>query len=208
MPLFVKHTISVLYIHVPKTGGSSIEQFFELNGFRREFLDTGPDFSFNGYRHCSPQHMHAEHLRMAVRLSRLTYIFMTVRHPMKRLLSEFKTRVRDDGISTSLSAWVDDTFREYIADPFIIDNHIRPQSEFWIPGCDVFRQERGFGPDFVERLEQRTGMIFPERNVGHGNAGPDLPVREEEIEQVRPAVRQFYQPDFLTFGYSMAQAEA
>jgi hypothetical protein len=103
---------------------------------------------------------------------------------------------------------VDDTFREYIADPFIIDNHIRPQSEFWIPGCDVFRQERGFGPDFVERLEQRTGMIFPERNVGHGNAGPDLPVREEEIEQVRPAVRQFYQPDFLTFGYSMAQAEA
>jgi hypothetical protein len=201
MPLFVKHNVAVLYIHVPKTGGSSIEHFFEQNGFHCEFRDAGPGFCFNEYRHCSPQHMHAEQLRTAIRLSRVTYIFMTVRHPMSRLLSEFKTRVRDDGKPYKLASWVDRIFRNYIEDPFTIDNHIRPQSEFWIPGCDVFRQERGFGPALLARLEERAGPIFPHRTIGHGNTGPDMGIAEAEIAQIRPAVRQFYRQDFLTFGY-------
>lgn len=203
MPLFVKNDVAVLYIHVPKTGGSSIEHFFELNGFHCEFRDAGQTFSFNKYRHCSPQHMHAEQLHAAIRLRRVNYIFMTVRHPLSRLLSEFRTRVRDDRKPYRLMNWVDQTFRAYIDDPFIIDNHIRPQSEFLIQGCDVFRQERGYAA-LSAKLEERLGPIFPNRQIGHGNAGPDMAIGDAEIEAIRPVVRQFYRQDFLTFGYKAA----
>ena len=49
MPLFTKGDRSVLYIHVPKTGGTSIEHFFLSNGYAAEYLDTGGAGSLNPF---------------------------------------------------------------------------------------------------------------------------------------------------------------
>ena len=201
MPLFAKGGVSVLYIHVPKTGGSSIEQMFLANGFRSEFLDDRPGKSFNHFRKCSPQHLHAEPLLMLLRPARIKYIFMTVRHPLSRILSEYKMQVRVAKQPLPLSQWLDQMMKTYMDDPYTTDNHFRPQHEFLMPGCDVFRQEKGFGPAFMERLSERTGVIFDKDEVAHHNRGEGIDVDEAEIESIRPIARQFYREDFTTFGY-------
>jgi hypothetical protein len=201
MPLFVKGAVSVLYIHVPKTGGTSIEQMFVANGFRSEFLDDRPGRSFNRYRRCSPQHLHAQPLLMLLRPVRISFIFMTVRHPISRILSEYKMQIRVAKQPLPLVRWVDQIMKAYVEDPYHTDNHFRPQHEFLIPGCDVFRQEKGFGPVFLERLAERTGVAFAGAEVAHHNRDEGVDVDEGEIENIRPIVRQFYREDFTTFGY-------
>jgi len=201
MPLFVKDDVSVLYIHVPKTGGTSIEQFFLAHGFKSEFLDYVPETSFNTYRRCSPQHLHAEPLLVLLRPALIRYVFMTVRHPISRVVSEYKMQRRVGKRAVSLSQWLNRALSAYMDTPFALDNHVRPQHEFLIPGCDVFRQENGFGQAFVERLSERTGISFAGREMVNYNVdeGPD--VDEAEIANIRAAVRQFYRLDFATFGY-------
>lgn len=201
MPLFVKDGVSILYIHVPKTGGSSIEHFFLANGFRAEFLDFKPDFSFNDYRMCSPQHMHAALLLALIRPERMRYIFMTVRHPLSRIISEYKMQVRVNGEARALGPWVERQFGLYRIEKMTSDNHIRPQCEFVIPGCEVFKQEGGLGPALVLRIEQRTGLFLAHRRIGGENADDGLIIDEAEAESIRPMVEDFYRQDYEAFGY-------
>ena len=200
MPLFVKDDVSILYIHVPKTGGSTIEHFFLANGFRSEFLDDRSP-SFNAYRRCSPQHLHAAPLLLLLRPASIRYVFMTVRHPLSRIVSEYKMERRIGRRGRSLRHWLDRSLAAYMDDPFAGDNHFRPQHEFVIPGCDVFRQENGFGQVFVERLSERTGVAFAEGEMANHNVDGGQGVDEAEIEKIRSTVRQFYRLDFATFGY-------
>ena len=69
----------------------------------------------------------------------------------------------------ALSSWFDRAMTLFMDNPFAMDNHIRPQHEFLIPGCDVFRQEKGYGQVFLDRLSERTGMSFAENKVGNYN---------------------------------------
>jgi hypothetical protein len=200
MPLFVKQAKSALYVHVPKTGGSSIEQFFAGNGFRSEFLDANPKTSLNRFRLCSPQHMTAEQLLSLLRPTRIDYIFMTVRDPLTRILSEYKMRLRVAQETQSLSQWVTLSFRRFLEDPYTNDNHIRPQADFWIPGCDVFRQEDGFD-EIVSRIEARLGLPIEKRDMGSHNTDKGTVLDSDEVARITPLVRQFYRRDYLMFGY-------
>ena len=203
MPLFVKDDVSILYVHVPKTGGTSIEQFFFANGFRTEYFDNRSKSGFNDYRTCSPQHLHAAPLLMLLRPAKIRFIFMTVRHPLTRVLSEYKMQVRAAKRAIPLSPWFDLAMATYMDDPYTTDNHFRPQHEFLIPGCDVFRQEDGYGQAFVARLSERTGLAFAENKIGNYSADTGQSVDEEGIERIRPFVTQFYRHDFATFGYPL-----
>ncbi len=178
-----------------------MSSFFIANGFRSEFLDYRPEESFNHYRKCSPQHLHAAPLLMLLRPAKLRYVFMTVRHPLTRVLSEYKMQGRAARRAMPLSPWLDRAMTAYMDDPYTTDNHFRPQHEFIVPGCDVFRQEKGYGQVFLERLSERTGMSFEANTVGNYNADERQDVDEADIEKIRPFVRQFYRQDFAAFGY-------
>ena len=90
MPIFKKGKQDLLFIHVPKTGGTSIEKLFHLSGWRTAYLDLNlKGKSFNHLRICSPQHMHAEMLQQQLLIHKFSGIFMTVRHPYDRFRSEY-----------------------------------------------------------------------------------------------------------------------
>jgi hypothetical protein len=203
MPLFVRDKKAVLYIHVPKTGGSSIEQFFLANGFRAEFLDNAPRNSFNPWRRCSPQHMTAEQLLGLLRPVRMDHIFMTVREPLARLVSEYRMRLRDTPGTPGLELWLRRSLRQYPDDNCIFDNHLRPQSDFWMPGCEVVRQEHGFDGNFVAGLEERLGITFEHRGIGGFNRAEGADVTASEIAAIRPLVTAFYRQDYVRFGYKL-----
>lgn len=42
MPVFVKNQIKILFMHIPKAGGSSVEAAFMSSGFVMHFHDHGP----------------------------------------------------------------------------------------------------------------------------------------------------------------------
>ena len=119
MPLFTKQGQAVLYIHVPKTGGTSVEHFFIGNGFAADYMDTGGPKSLNQFRRCPPQHMHAEQILAVLRPSRCGYVFATVREPLARIVSEYRMRARGHAEFPRLPAWWEQSVKRYLEIPTI-----------------------------------------------------------------------------------------
>ena len=203
MPVFFKGSKRVLFIHVPKAGGTSIEAFFEANGFSTAYLDRGEDpGSLNAVRRCSPQHMDAALLRSLFFPAEFDYVFMTVRHPIRRLLSKFVMETASSQAAPSLEDWIFRVFPHVFADPGFMDNHLRPQSDFWLPEAAVFKLEDGFGEDFLARLEAGTGTIFTQRHVAHEmHAGLNMPDFSSLHPGAAEMIRTYYAQDFAKFGY-------
>ena len=218
MPVFVRDDIRLLYVHVPKTGGTSIERFFEQNGFAAFYSDPGGKSPLFPTMKCSPQHLHAEPLRAIFNTTAFKYSFMTVRNPVDRLVSEYVMRATEyrrrpagDRPFDDIDTWVEKTLSAYPDNPFMMDNHIRPQVEFWLPGadpskkgCDVFRQENGFAEAWVHRIAERLGCTLPHCSVGMAMRA-DREMRVVPGPECIAQIRAFYRRDFEFFGYD-AQA--
>ena len=134
MTVFTKKDQKILYIHVPKTGGTSIHEFFKCNGYEVSYYTEG----YKGL--CSPQHLHAELIKKKFDLSEFSYIFSTFRDPIERLISEYVWRsCIFDEINLSLETWIKLIFEHYhYHNNYVNDNHIRPQNEFYFEGLDVY----------------------------------------------------------------------
>jgi hypothetical protein len=205
MSVFIRDNLRVLYVHVPKTGGTAIEFFFEKNGFAASFVDRGGEGSIVPMMKCSPQHLHAEQLQSIFNLGRFSYSFMTVRNPVDRLLSEYRMRAVMQKSIEDVDTWIGNTLDAYPKNTFLIDNHIRPQVEFWFTGCDVYKHEAGFGESWVSRIAERLGCEF-------GYPEVEVAMRFPSSAKVRPnaasvaRIRDFYRRDFEFFGYDLASA--
>lgn len=207
MPIFKKDGRNILFVHVPKTGGSSIERVFRESGYRVLYLDgkVGPD-SVNHLRRCTPQHMHADMLHTNFRLGNFDLSFMMVRDPLTRFKSEYIWRNRKSlkAIDAeSVDSWGAKAFRKYERDSFLFDNHLRPQVEFYVPGGNVYYFERGM-QFAVDDLNQRFGLglkqEIPRLRDGQketGYSSKDVVV-SPKMEQT---VKNFYSDDYLRFGY-------
>lgn len=210
MPVLVKDGTTVLYVHVPKTGGTSLEQVFLDSGYEMHYHDDvfGPG-TMNRVRRCTPQHMHAELLRQTFALRRFDVVFMTVREPVARFRSEFGMRNRDAPHvdEASVEAWADDVLERYARNPYVLDNHVRPQSAFQLPRAEVHHLEDGL-PAIVDRLEARHGLGLTgadhrllDRATASGFSSADVPVSR----RLERRLREFYRDDFVRFGYDDGQ---
>lgn len=204
MPLYIKDGKAVLHMHVPKTAGTAMRAFFQRNGFREELFDGGGPQSLNHLRRCAPQHMDAAQIMAVLRPARIDFVFMTVREPMSRLVSEYRMQARAIKNLAALPAWFMQMTREFIDNPHVAENHIRPQSDFWLPNCHIFRVEDGLGQSLVSRMEQCTGLRLPNPEITSHNAGDGAPVDPQDVERIRPLAEDFYRQDYLRFGYAAA----
>lgn len=205
MTVFRKGNINILYAHVPKTGGGSLQSFFERAGFETHFCDTSSEKTgFNAMRTCSPQHYHADLLKRTLRLRKFDYIFLTVRHPIDRLKSEFIWRNR--GPDCDAGAWVNRVLDLYPRNRFLHDNHIRPQHEFLLPGADIIRTEADVILEVSERLATRFGITCEAGPTRSRNVARSFDVKSvADITMDRATqdrATDFYRRDFELFGYS------
>lgn len=141
MPVFTRENQKILFIHVPKTAGSSINKLFLKNGFEMSYYSEG---SINRYKNlCGPQHMDQKLLKEEFDNKDFTYVFSVYRDPIDRHLSEFTWAPwglmgRDIYTPELFEEWCPKIFKEYKTNPYRFDNHIRPQNEFFDEIVDVY----------------------------------------------------------------------
>jgi hypothetical protein len=205
----VKDGRSVLFVHIPKTGGSTIEQLFTAAGWTmhlRETRKTHPEL-FNLYR-CSPQHLHAAVLRDLFKVSQFDIILAMVRDPVARFRSEFAHRhsgkiEATDADPDTVSAWAERVFARWAKNPYVLDNHLRPQRDFLLPRSEIYRLEDGMETMAAE-LNARFDLGFPTQ-VPHRlrSEKRGLPSSAVQVSpELRTRLRDFYAADYSTFGYS------
>jgi len=204
VPVFVKDDHRVLFVHVPKTGGSAIEDAFRDDGWEVYFLDRrSRRHPASQLRTCSPQHMHADLLSQTLRLDRMQVAVMVVREPLARFRSEYLWRHRrDPGLDPGdVEAWGLRLLDRFHADPFVLDNHARPQVAFRVPGARVHRYEDGLQA-LADDVATACGLdhapqVRPAPEPS-GSRSRDVPVTAE----LERALREFYREDHAQLGYS------
>ena len=208
MPIFVKDNKHFLFVHVPKTGGTSIETVFHRSGWTILYLDYGKEGSVNHLRLCSPQHMHKEMLEHQFSLDKFDEIFMLVRSPYDRFRSEYCWANKDNlHLSDTVEPWAKKSFDEFYENNYILDNHLRPQAEFHLPNANIYKLEDGLGNVYKD-LSRRHNIELIDKDLNE-LAREDLsgfPSRKIELNKnVKEMINNIYSEDFKCFDYDIEQ---
>jgi len=207
MPYFYNNDVNILLIHIPKTGGTSMEKYFEkkygiaLN--KQSFYTTNPtDF----YNRISYQHQFYKTIRENKPLFRIDYesiqIISIVRNPYNRIISDlfFKNFIKENFSKIQVC----DVIKQYLeeANDIKYDNHRVPQHLFLLDENDeilknikIMKTEtlndymKAMGYDDFNNLDQVS-------NVKNKNYYSYL-----NIESVK-LINDFYDKDFEYFNYN------
>jgi hypothetical protein len=208
VPIFVKDDISVLFIHIPKTGGTSLGEGLLKSGWKRTFYQSpGTEPDHYHLIRVSQQHYHARLLRAALRVPKFDLRFCMVRDPLARFRSEYAMRRQDpaDGAEHVVEEWAEERLRRYSTEPTFLDNHLRPQHEFLVENTVVYRYEDGLEAA-VNDLRDGHGIDIKvelkRRQSSHSR--PDrLASSDVQISRrLEGRLRELYARDFEQFGYS------
>lgn len=198
MPIARSQARNILFIHIPKTGGTSIEEWL-----RQRYALSLHASQVDVAMRCPPQHFHADLLKYLFQDGYFDYSFAVVRNPYTRLLSEYNYRMshrrRRERIfpTPSFAAWLRRTFERYRKDSYIYSNHIRPQQDFLLDDTEVFTLESG-----LEKMKSRLAEVLGEPLPGLIPVSKQSAVRSRGMdEQTANALFQFYRGDFERFGY-------
>lgn len=191
----------ILFIHIPKTGGTSISEWLRTLGKMR----------MHGYT--PALRTHAQHLTYSDFVDLLgrdyfTYAFAVVRNPYDRLYSEYKMRCalnKKDGLfdNPKFDTWVQTQLSNTEKNRYHLDSHLRPQSDFLGEKLNIFRFEDGVGQ--IMEAVSRALDLEPPTTIPHRvrsertESGPIL----ESSTLLR--VNEFYRNDFQRLGYKATE---
>ena len=192
MPVFQTDAGQVLFIHVPKTGGTSIQ--ICLGHFHSHSPWTNAPLSGEP---CTPQHYDRAFLERHFGGISLAWSFMVVRHPAERLLSEYCWQMRNRIVPPPFGWWLRDGLSRMEVDRYCFDNHLRPQHEFHCLDAEVFRYEDGLDM-VIRRMTSLTGIDYAPRLEHRKKRRPRL-VRIGNAE--RRLIEDTYRQDYEQFGY-------
>lgn len=166
MPIFRINNKNILFIHVPKTGGTTIESFLELFG-KMSFHSRGgrllkPSKGSALTRSLPLQHFHAEVLESMFATDFFDYAFMVVRDPLERMKSEYRHSValKHPDAVLDFDHWVQLMLKLAELAPNLRNNHFRPQCQFKCFNAEVFKLEDGM-EYLLDALCLRLGIASP-----------------------------------------------
>lgn len=143
MPVFDEH--EVIFIHIPKTGGTTVLRMFGYYSVPHEDMFYHIDDSFE-YCHASAQLIKS---KIPDKYSKF-YKFAIVRNPLDRLASEYFWKKKDHDIRSVDAS--DMTFKEFVKHLYMNfdkiqaqihreKSHLIPQSSFILDDVEIFKFE-------------------------------------------------------------------
>ncbi|MFQ3596287.1 MAG: sulfotransferase family 2 domain-containing protein [Sphingomonadaceae bacterium] len=199
----------LFFAHVPKCGGTSVEhylveRFGPLAFYDSRFLSI-PER--DRWSRTSPQHVDWATVTRLVPPEWFAHVFAVVRHPEARIISDYHWQQEvEQTIPADLpfAAFLEQQFAACRADPFLLDNHVRPMADLVPAHATVFHLEHGLDR-IIPWLDAATGSTSGPRFIPHANergahgAKPARKVQPTDAE--RQAIADFYAEDFRRFGY-------
>ena len=210
----------LLFVHIPKTAGTSVEEFLGLRGpWQNEDINTcfgliqSLSLLEEGFRSNFLQHLTlAELSRLLGSDLQGCTPFAVVRDPWTRIISSF--RRKDPDLCHLIRSSCGRDAKEFDLEAYIelagcLDHaHLRPQHRFLTlagsdridPRIHLFRQEQLV--DLEEWLAQRLGesVVLPKSNVSVPQT-PWSDLNAHQEDKLRERVRVLYAEDYAAFGY-------
>ena len=212
----VSHDLKLVFVHIPKTGGTSIEQALGLFGSwriedrKRLFGQVqSPDLLALGLGTRYLQHLTVDEIR-AVEPSTTTPAyrwFLVVRNPWDRMVSTY-LNPDPDLVQQGRAEGVELTgleFPEFVARTEPLQHvHLRPQHEF-LPAENgsaamMLGRFESLAADF-RRASQRLGINRALPHVNRARAQSRRPYREFYTAHTAARVAARYARDIAQFGY-------
>lgn len=146
MPFFKCSSGLVYFFHVPKCGGSTVENALLNKGFKLSFYDTAFwHHNDKKYYRSSPQHIKNENFNDLFAEDIFFYKFTVLRDPVSRLLSAYAHNRRKIGRIISLNKFLSrleknaDSKNDYFSIRY--DNHFVPSNRLVPDDCKIFYLE-------------------------------------------------------------------
>ena len=203
MTIFIKQGVKILFIHIPKTGGTTFTEAMTDLGWEPSFCIRGKSLNELSHLKATPQHYHARLLKRIFNLDEFDLNLAILRNPFERTKSEFFWQNRKTNQHPEPEAWFRAAKEDYRKNKYIYDNHIRPQKHFITPETEIFKlEEHGI----ISAISRCESLIKPQtRQDSEKQADLKLPSagkakREGEVEikfeKIKEEIIDFYQSDY------------
>ena len=203
MPAYRIRNKNVLFIHVPKTGGTTVESFLETHGkssLHNQGVKLLKPLSDSFLTRSLPlQHFHADLLVAMFAPDFFDYTFMIVRDPLERLKSEYRHSRALGRIDTRLNFehWLRLMLGLTIFAPNLRNNHFRLQSQFKCFNAEVFKLESGM-EHILGSVCARLGLPAPGK-IPHERKMTGSSFEVTPLAKAR--IRAVYDADYRMFSY-------
>lgn len=217
MPVFSVTGKLFFFCHVPRCGGTAIENYLRDRFGPLGFLNRGHYSKLSEAQRwsvTSPQHIEIEAMNYLLPPSFFAQRFAIVRHPVDRIVSVFRYQ-RDVEqtlpADTVFDAWLEALPEVMAGLPHYLDNHLRPMTELVYRAAKVFQLEAGLTP-VIDWLDKHAGDKRGPREIKVTNsyeqrltavgAKPSAAIVVTPDARVR--IGQIYASDFERFDYDLA----
>jgi hypothetical protein len=206
MPYFNNDKVNLLFIHIPKTGGTSIENYFSKKyniPLNKNSLYSEMAVDNNvSLQHQSYEYIINNHTKYKIDLNNLN-ILAVVRNPYHRIVSEmFYHNIISINCKPDQVFWeLRKCLYDYKKNNSIYDNHIRPQYYFityndTIPdNIKILKTEK-----LTEMMRQNNYIDF---NFHHNKTNSDIDYIKLLTKDSIRLINEMYKKDFELFGYEM-----
>ena len=210
MPLLSQNNTICHFAHIPKCGGSSIENYCQSVGINIAFIDRAflASPAAQPWNVSSPQHIDGYSLSRLFPIEFFNFGFAVVRDPVSRIVSAFKHQIIQKKIpeDTNLSEFVKQELNNISGQLGVYDNHFLPQTKFLIPGMSyqIYKLENGLDnvSQFIDSKFQNSEL---DKKILHYNADRSKAlINPSQVlidDQAMDILKEVYKDDFIKLGY-------
>ncbi len=181
----------LVFIHIPKTGGTTINEIAKVEGIK---------WRYNGDRRRYSCQCNTWHIPPNEKIRELNIpTFCVVRNPYERVISEYRFRNHFTSVE-SLNDYIACRIKNLESPECIDDCHWIPQHQY-VTYCDHALKYENLKEDFDNLMIQYKLKMRMDihRNKSEGKSFQISDISEENIKRIN----QYYRKDFEMFGYDM-----